>query len=130
VEVAEVRFPLFFHHHEFRSDSGGKGRYAGGAGCDLAFTVETDEACVANTAGDGLRHGARGMMGGEDGAPHCYVLHQPMQEAQALSSKQEGIPVAASSRFEVHSGGGGGWGPPSERSAASIARDRQDGLIS
>lgn len=129
VEVAEVRFPLFFHHHEFRPDSGGDGRYAGGAGCDLTFTVETDEACVANTAGDGLRYGARGMMGGEDGAPHCYLLRRPDEEAQPLSSKQEGIPVPAHSCFEVHSGGGGGWGPPAERLAASGIRDRKDGLL-
>jgi len=130
VEVVEVRFPLFFEKHEFRADSGGDGRYAGGAGCDLLFTVETETACVANTAGDGLRHGARGMLGGEDGAPHRYLLREPGARPKLLGSKSEGIPVAAGSTFEVHSGGGGGWGPPEERSAAARANDRRDGYVS
>ena len=128
VEVAEVRFPLFFHHHEFRPNSGGDGLYVGGAGCDLSFTVETDDTCVANTAGDGLRHGARGMMGGEDGVPHEYWLCRPQDPPQSLPSKQEGIAVPAGSRFEVHSGGGGGWGPPAERLAALRKRDLKDGV--
>ena len=29
----------------------------------------------ANTAGDGVVHGACGMLGGKDGVPHRYVLH-------------------------------------------------------
>lgn len=128
VEIVEVRFPLFFHRHEFRPNSGGDGRYAGGVGCDLDFTVETEEPCVANTAGDGVRHGARGMLGGEDGAPHRYLLRRPGERPRALSSKQEGIPVPAGSSFEIHSGGGGGWGPPDERSEEARRRDRKDGF--
>jgi N-methylhydantoinase B len=129
VEVAEVRFPLFFARHEFRPDSGGDGRFVGGAGCDLEFTVETDAACVANTAGDGVRHGACGLLGGEDGAPHRYVLHEPGRRARPLGSKQEGISVAAGSTFEVHSGGGGGWGDPAEREPEARRRDRRDGIV-
>jgi N-methylhydantoinase B len=128
VEVAEVRFPLFFEHHEFRADSGGDGRFVGGAGCDLRFTVETDTACVANTAGDGVRHGARGLLGGADGSPHRYLLREPGRRPKVLASKREGIPVAPGAVFEVHSGGGGGWGPPDERASDTRARDRRDGF--
>ena len=128
VEVVEVRFPLFFHRHEFRPNSGGDGRYAGGVGCDLEFTVETEQDCVANTAGDGIRHGARGLMGGEDGAPHRYLLRRPGQRTYVLPSKQEGVPVPARSTFEVHSGGGGGWGPPAERAPEARTRYRRDGF--
>ena len=46
------------------------GQYVGGAGVDLELVVETEAPAVANVAGDGVRHGARGMLGGEDGAPH------------------------------------------------------------
>lgn len=128
VEVAEVRFPLFFAEHEFRANSGGDGQYAGGVGVDLQFSVETEEDCIANTAGDGVRHGSRGMMGGEDGLPHRYLLREPGRRVRALGSKQEGIPVDAGSTFEVHSAGGGGWGDPGERDPASRARDRRDGI--
>ena len=128
VEVVEVRFPLFFARHEFRTNSGGDGQYAGGVGCDLEFTVETDEDCVANTAGDGIRHGARGMMGGEDGAPHHYLLRKPGGRPRSLPSKAEGMPVTAGSTFEIHSGGGGGWGPPRKRTAEARTRYRRDGF--
>jgi N-methylhydantoinase B len=128
VEVAEVRFPLFFEHHEFRPDSGGDGRFVGGAGCDLRFTVETDTACVANTAGDGVRHGARGLLGGADGAPHRYLIREPGRRSKALASKHEGIPVPPGTTFEVHSGGGGGWGPPAQRTPEARAADRRDGF--
>jgi N-methylhydantoinase B len=129
VEVAEVRFPLFFTKHEFRANSGGDGRFVGGAGVDLEFTVETESPCVANTAGDGARHGARGLRGGKDGVPHRYLLHRPGERPHRLPSKKEGIPVPAGSTFEVHSAGGGGWGDPGERAAEAIARDRRDGFV-
>jgi len=129
VEVAEVRFPLFFARHEFRPNSGGDGRYTGGAGVDLEFKLETEEPAVANTAGDGIRHGACGMLGGESGAPHHYLLREPGARAQILGTKQEGVPVAPGSLFEVHSGGGGGWGAPALRSPDARRRDRRDGIV-
>jgi N-methylhydantoinase B len=61
LEVTEVRFPLFFRRHEFLPDTGGEGRYRGGVGAVLEFVVETQEPARANTAGDGVRHGAGGM---------------------------------------------------------------------
>ena len=130
VEVAETRFPLFFPRHEFRPDSGGDGRYVGGCGCDLDMVVETEAPVLANVAGDGVRHGARGMLGGEDGAPHSYFMRAPNEEAKLLASKIEGLPVPAGTVFEIHSGGGGGWGPPQEREPAARARDRRDGIES
>jgi N-methylhydantoinase B len=129
VEVAEVRFPLFFKHHEFRPDSGGAGRYAGGCGCDLELQVETDKPCRANTAGEGIRHGACGILGGSDGAPHRYLMRAADAEAVVLHTKQEGLTVAPGTVFEVHSGGGGGWGDAAERSSDARERDRRDGLI-
>jgi N-methylhydantoinase B len=129
VEVAEARFPLYFPLHEFRLDSGGRGKYAGGAGCDLELVVETESPVVANIAGDGTRHGARGMLGGEDGKPHRYLLRRPNDEPEVLASKMEGVPVPPGSVFEVHSGGGGGWGPPDERPREAIERDVEDGLV-
>src|ERR687897_1811694 len=83
LEVAEVRFPLFFPRHEFRPDSGGDGRFRGGPGAELEMAIEVAEPAVANTAGDGVRHGACGMLGGEDGWPHRYVLRSAGREERA-----------------------------------------------
>jgi N-methylhydantoinase B len=128
VEVAEVRFPLLFRRHEFRPDSGGEGKHRGGAGVDLELALETEKPARANTAGDGVRHGSCGMLGGDDGAPHHYVLRAPGRRPRVLKTKEEGLEVAPGAVFEVHSAGGGGWGPPAERLPEAIARDLRDGL--
>lgn len=129
IEVAETRFPLHFARHEFRPGSGGDGRYVGGVGVDLELKVETDVPAVANVAGEGVRHGARGMLGGADGAPHRYALHAPGTQEHVLASKIEGLAVPAGSTFFVRSGGGGGWGPPDERDPAARQRDAANGLL-
>src|SRR3546814_16490597 len=48
VEVAEARFPLFFVRPEFRPDSGGDGRFAGGTACELSLPADTPEPATAN----------------------------------------------------------------------------------
>lgn len=128
IEVAEVRFPLFFLRHQFRPDSGGDGRFRGGPGGDLAFAVEVAEPAVANTAGDGVKYGACGIAGGRDGAPHHYVLHSGDQ-VRVLKTKEVGVVIRPGDVIEARSGGGGGWGPPGERTAEERARDRRLGFV-
>ena len=110
-EVTEARFPLFIERHEFREGSGGAGRHAGGDGAVLTLRVDA-EGAVANTAGDGARHGARGMCGGADGLPHHYVLAPAGAPDRVLLTKEAGVPVPRGSTFRLLSGGGGGWGTP------------------
>jgi len=129
IEVAETRFPLYFAQHEFRPDSGGDGQYVGGAGVDMKLAVETEAPAVANVAGEGVRHGARGMLGGEDGASHRYALLAPNAEEHMLTSKIEGLAVPAGSTFSVQSGGGGGWGAATKRKQSARQSDRDNGFI-
>jgi N-methylhydantoinase B len=128
IEVTEVRFPLFFKRHEFRPDSGGDGRYRGGPGGDLEFVVETTEPARANTAGDGVRHGACGMSGGVDGKPHFYRLVSK-GKTRVLKTKEVGIDVPAGATFLVLSGGGGGWGDPRKRTAAEREAEVATGFV-
>jgi N-methylhydantoinase B len=110
VEVDEARFPLLFQKHEFREGSGGRGHHHGGLGADLELVLETQEAAVANTAGDGARHGAAGVLGGEDGKPHAYRLRRADGSMRVLKTKEVGVEIGPGDVIEVHSGGGGGWG--------------------
>ena len=77
IEVAETRFPLVFETHEYRPGSAGEGRHRGGYGGDMRLRVEAEGITHANTAGEGVVHGARGIGGGQDGAPHDYTLLAP-----------------------------------------------------
>ncbi|MEZ5855533.1 MAG: hydantoinase B/oxoprolinase family protein [Hyphomicrobiaceae bacterium] len=130
IEVAEARFPFLFLHHEYRPDSAGDGRYRGGTGADLEMVVETARTAVANTAGDGIRHGARGMLGGADGKPHHYILKRADGSEDVLATKTVGIAIEPGDRLLIHSGGGGGWGDPAERSPDARRSDVASGLVS
>jgi N-methylhydantoinase B len=128
IEVAETRFPLLFETHEYRPGSGGEGMFRGGHGGDMRLRVETAGPARANTAGDGIRHGARGMLGGRDGAPHDYTLLVPDAPPRKLASKEVGVAVPSGSVLHVLSGGGGGYGDPAHRDPAARAEDAAEGL--
>jgi N-methylhydantoinase B len=129
IEVAEVRFPLHFRHHEFRAGSGGDGQYRGGLGVALDLVLETEKPARGNTAGDGARHGPCGMLGGEDGEPHRYRLLSEGREPRTLRTKEVGIEIRPGDCLEVRSSGGGGWGDASRRSEDARRRDRERGLL-
>ena len=128
IEVAESRFPLLFETHEYRSGSAGDGRHRGGTGGDMRLRVEAAGITNANTAGEGVVHGARGIGGGLDGAPHHYTLLAPANDPRLLKSKEINIPVPHGSVLHILSGGGGGWGDPAARVAAARAADQAEGL--
>jgi N-methylhydantoinase B len=132
IEVAETRFPLVFETHEYRPGSAGEGKYRGGHGGDMRLRVEAVGNCIANTAGEGVVHGARGMLGGSNGAPHDYTLLPsglaPGAEPRKLKSKEISVPVPTGSVIHVLSGGGGGWGRPEDRDPAARVKDVAEGL--
>ncbi|MFL6815293.1 MAG: hydantoinase B/oxoprolinase family protein, partial [Bradyrhizobium sp.] len=129
IEVAEVRFPLHFRHHEFRPGSGGDGQFRGGLGVALDLVLETAKPALANTAGDGARYGPCGMLGGKDGVPHDYRLISAARAPRILRTKEVGIEILPGDCLEVRSSGGGGWGPPARRLPRARQRDREQGLL-
>ncbi len=129
LEVHEVRFPLFFRRHELRPGSGGDGEYRGGPGAVLEMAIEVAEPAVANTAGDGVRYGACGILGGKDGAPHDYRLRSADGSERVLRTKEVGITVRPGDVLVALSGGGGGWGDPARRDPRARARDRDEGYV-
>jgi N-methylhydantoinase B len=129
LEVTEARFPLFFHKHEFRPDSGGAGEYRGGPGGIVEMVVETAEPAIGNTAGEGVRHGACGILGGQDGVTHRYTLQSGNAEPRPIKTKETGIVIRPGDRLVLESGGGGGWGDAARRDSAAIADDVANGFV-
>jgi N-methylhydantoinase B len=130
LEVTEVRFPLFFRRHEFRPNSGGVGKYRGGPGGVAEIVVETAEPAVGNTAGDGVRYGACGILGGADGVPHRYMLNSKERPPRAIKTKETGLVIRPGDVLVLESGGGGGWGKAADRDSAAVTRDVDNGFIS
>ena len=129
LEVTEVRFPLFFRRHEFRPDSGGQGKFRGGPGGVVEMVVETAEPAIGNTAGDGVRHGACGILGGTDGLPHRYALYSAATAPRAIKTKEVGLVIQPNDVLILESGGGGGWGHPAERELDAIGQDLENGFV-
>jgi N-methylhydantoinase B len=129
LEVTEVRFPLFFRRHEFRPDSGGEGKFRGGPGGVVEMVIETAEPAVGNTAGDGVRYGACGILGGKDGLPHRYALYSAATAPRAIKTKEVGLVIQPNDVLILESGGGGGWGHPAERELDAIGQDLENGFV-
>ena len=129
VEVAEARFPLHFRKHEYAPDTGGDGQFRGGLGVALELVFETEKPAVGNTAGEGVRYGSAGMLGGKDSTPHRYRLLSEGRPPRELRTKETGIEIRPGDCLEARSAGGGGFGPPSKRSQAARERDRLKGLV-
>ena len=100
------------------------------AGEQPVCVVETEELALGNTAGDGIRYGACGMLGGENGIPHRYRLLGEGRPPRVLHTKETGIEIRPGDCLEVRSGGGGGWGPRERRAQAARDRDCLQGLVS
>ena len=127
--MTEVRFPLFFRRHEFRPDSGGAGKYRGGPGGVVEMVVETAEPAVGNTAGDGVRYGACGILGGTDGVPHRYTLYSEGRPPRAIKTKEVGLEIRPADVLVLELGGGGGWGDPALRDPDAVASDVENGFV-
>jgi len=83
IEVAEVRFPLHFRHHEFPKLRG-DGQFARPR--SRSIWCWKRQKPRANTAGDGVRTSLRNL-GGEDGVPHdCRLISR--SPPRALRTKE------------------------------------------
>jgi len=73
----------------------------------MRLRVETDRPALANTAGEGIVHGARGVLGGHHGAPCDYTLLAQGVEPRKLKSKEVGVVMPPGGVIHVLSGGRG-----------------------
>lgn len=123
VETIEHRYPVRMLRHALRDSSGGRGRYPGGLGIERFYEVLDD--VRLSLWFERSTTPSWGLHGGESGAPPDVYVTVPSQERQRLL-KTNSMPVPAGTVIEVFTGGGGGWGPPEQRSGAAQRLD--DGL--
>jgi len=126
VEVHETNNPVRIRRLELMADTGGAGKFRGGAGLRKDIELMA-EAAIMTGLGD--RHTTRpfGVFGGGAGAAAKTILN-PDGEARALGSKE----VVALKRGDVVSfrlAGAGGYGEASARDAARIEADIADGYV-
>ena len=148
VETIEGQFPIRYLFRRRLIDSGGPGKFRGGAGGEMAI--------VAHDAPDGGIHyvlsgkGPRfpqsdGLCGGYPGAVNDYIwVHAPKdgnnhgrfaETLEAISGEDEPIawgvfPLMGDDALYVRWNGGGGIGDPLDRPPEKVMADISGGLVS
>jgi N-methylhydantoinase B len=117
-EIIEAGTPLVMRRRELRADSGGTGRHRGGLGVSIEIQLLADEPCTVSMMADRVDHPPLGLLGGGDGAPN--VIRKLDGSAVHPKARTQLFPGET---IEMHTAGGAGYGPASERDPALIERD-------
>jgi N-methylhydantoinase B len=128
VEVIENAYPLMVKRYGLVPDSEGAGQYRGGLGMVREITVVDHEAAVTlSTERASIK--PWGINGGLGGANSVCRLLLADGEVRNLPDKIT-CTVPANSTIVYITPGGGGYGPPPERSSEAVREDVLEGLVS
>jgi N-methylhydantoinase B len=115
--------------YEIEPDSGGAGRYRGGAGARRVWRMLAGADATGALCMERMTSPPFGIMGGKAGAAAVVTLTTPDGATRHLPSKGA-FAAPAGSIVDMRTPGSGGFGPPSERARAAIGRDLIDGYVS
>jgi len=121
IEALEAEYPLHVERYAFRPSSGGDGQYRGGLGLERSVTVQTDATVSLLT--ERRRTAPAGVNGGEDGKRGENRIGGEIVPSKVSKD------VSAGTTISIRTPGGGGHGPPEERTADARERDRRDGKV-
>jgi N-methylhydantoinase B len=126
IEMLESAHPLLFTAYALRPDSGGAGRFRGGAGLVREWQLKAPEGRFAATF-DRFTISPYGLHGGSPGATGRLILKRSDGTHTALRSKLSDIVLRAGDTIRIETSGGGGYGPPEQRDPDAIAADLAHG---
>ncbi len=127
IEVIEAENPLEVLANEYVPDTGGPGRFRGGAALRRTWRMLADEGLLQVRA-DRQMHRPYGLQGGGPGAPGRSVMDPGTASERKLHAKMT-MPFRAGEVFRHDLPGGGGWGDALTRDLAAVAKDLRDGLV-
>ncbi len=128
-EMFEQQTPHLLKKHEYITDSAGPGRFRGGLGVETRYIVGGDNTQIV-TFGDGDIEPAFGLSGGGPGTLNRIELRYPDGAAYTATTKDLVTGVPAGTEYIQDAGGGGGYGSPFERPAATVREEVANGIIS
>ncbi|WP_173934737.1 hydantoinase B/oxoprolinase family protein [Chelativorans sp. Marseille-P2723] len=125
VEAIENTAPLVVWRKELRPDSGGVGKYRGGAGQTVEIGALHETELTFKAMFERIDNPAKGRAGGSAGAPGTVRL----ASGKKLNGKGQQV-IPKGERLVIEIPGGGGYGDPAERDVEAIAQDVSSGLVS
>ena len=127
VELQESMYPYRVAEFGLRQDSAGAGKFRGGLGFRKKYQLLGDADLQAMF--DRVKYPPWGVYGGQEGQSGRIVVEKKSGEKEIIY-KEKAYPLKAGDQITVETGGGGGYGPPSERPRESVERDVMRGYIS
>lgn len=131
VETVEMKYPILGERRELRKDSGGPGKYRGGLGCREDYRIMSEEATL-DLLGDRTKFPPPGSLGGKPGKPAMFRLirHGKERNISPLGWKLVNFRLRRDDIISMRTGGGGGYGDPSQRDSNALKEDIINGYIS
>ncbi len=127
-EINESIFPHRQWSRDYRTDSGGPGRWRGGLGSH--YVKEVLVPAKVYTYVVGMKYPMPGIAGGCPGEPNKLTLRAGSPEEVVVRDTADWVPVEAGDRIVYEYGGGGGWGSPLERDPDAVLDDVLDEYVS
>jgi N-methylhydantoinase B len=126
VETLEALYPVMLERYAWRPDTGGAGRHRGGLGLDRTFRVLAP--CYLNLSFERSKCPPWGFQGGLPGAVCQGEIESPDGRREIVHKVSHRL-VHAGDRIHLHTAGGGGFGPPSERDPDAVRLDVEKGYV-
>jgi N-methylhydantoinase B len=128
VEMIEAENPLDVLDYGFVPDTGGAGRFRGGAAMRRTWRMAAEEG-ILQVRADRQTHRPYGLGGGGPGAAGRNLLDPGTPGERVLHAKLT-MNFRRGEVFRHQLPGGGGYGDPLDRAPEAVAKDLRDGLVS
>ena len=128
IELQESMYPYRVEEFCLRQDSGGPGKWRGGLGFDKQYVLLAPCELWANF--DRIGCPPWGVQGGKAAKSGQVLIFKDGKQEAKLLYKTENCPLQAGDRVRMATGGGGGYGSPSERPVELVQRDVIRGFVS
>jgi len=125
LEVFETNVPVRFEEKSLLPDSGGAGRFRGGAGQRVVISFLAPEPTGVAMRMDRLKFPPQGYHGGRPGSAGVVLLN----DATPLHPKRK-VFVKQGDRIRFETPGGGGLFPAETREPERVLEDVQNGIVS
>ena len=127
IEILESEFEVELNHFGLVPDSGGDGKFRGGAAIRREYVVRAD----SRYAGGGGRNlvPPQGVEGGLAGRSGRITINPDTPEEAVHIGLLSNLALKPGDVVRVVTGSAGGVGPPRERDPERVARDLRNGIV-
>ena len=123
-EMFEIQCPVLMTHKRLIPDSGGPGTHRGGPGQEIGLRALTEQGTTLTIRPDLMKYPAEGLRGGHRGMAGDVIMNGERMERFVPYQFKAGDEVL------LRVPGGGGYGPPPERTREDVLEDVALGLVS